>query len=566
MAKKTFLVDIDLSQNQLTNAKVHSLPVAPTSPAPVEGQMYFNTTDKKMYVYNNTSWVDALQQNSSTSTSLSTGTVTGTTYGIDSDGGSNDVIISSANATDSGVMSAGKFNEVNANNVKISDINHNVSTNLSEGTNTTTSVNVNSSDGTNATILQASPSRAGVMSSVKFNEIGINTAKVSDVNHNVSTNITTAHGSTTVNVNSSDGTNGTINSANGTTAGVMTAGIYNNHITNNAKVSDINHNVNTNLSTSTTTTTVTVNSSDGTNALIPQVVANGQAGVVSGSDKTKINNAVLTTDTTTSGIGFVIDEDSMSSNSATKVPTQQSVKAYVDANLSTNDAMIFKGTIGTGGTLTLSAFNSLTVYNTGDTYRVITDGTYKGIVSEVGDLFISTVDRLSGGIDADWTVVQTNIDGAVVGPSASVNNRVAFFDGVSGKLLKDSGLALSGTNTGDEPNATISTKGIIEIATLTEVNTGIDTIRAVTPSTLKDSLGITPTLSTTLTYSRLLNETTSTIVVTHSIGNQFVQVQVYKTSSNEMVVCEVALTSVNTVTLKFNVAPTTNEYRVVIIG
>jgi hypothetical protein len=37
-------------------------------------------------------------------------------------------------------------------------------------------------------------------------------------------------------------------------------------------------------------------------------------------------------DTSTSGFGFVVDEDDMASNSATKVPTQQSVKAYVDAS------------------------------------------------------------------------------------------------------------------------------------------------------------------------------------------------------------------------------------------
>lgn len=35
-------------------------------------------------------------------------------------------------------------------------------------------------------------------------------------------------------------------------------------------------------------------------------------------------------DTDASGFGFVVDEDDMASNSATKVPTQQSVKAYVD--------------------------------------------------------------------------------------------------------------------------------------------------------------------------------------------------------------------------------------------
>lgn len=40
---------------------------------------------------------------------------------------------------------------------------------------------------------------------------------------------------------------------------------------------------------------------------------------------------VLTADlTSTSGFGFVVDEDTMTSNSDTKVPTQQSVKSYVD--------------------------------------------------------------------------------------------------------------------------------------------------------------------------------------------------------------------------------------------
>lgn len=40
--------------------------------------------------------------------------------------------------------------------------------------------------------------------------------------------------------------------------------------------------------------------------------------------------------------------------------------------------------------------------------------------------------------------------GDVVGPASSVNNRVVFFNGETGKLIKDSGLTLSGTNTGDQ--------------------------------------------------------------------------------------------------------------------
>ena len=41
--------------------------------------------------------------------------------------------------------------------------------------------------------------------------------------------------------------------------------------------------------------------------------------------------AVMNTDTATTAMNFVVDEDNMASDSATKLPTQQSVKAYVDA-------------------------------------------------------------------------------------------------------------------------------------------------------------------------------------------------------------------------------------------
>jgi hypothetical protein len=42
----------------------------------------------------------------------------------------------------------------------------------------------------------------------------------------------------------------------------------------------------------------------------------------------------------------------------------------------------------------------------------------------------------------------------VVGPASSVDNRVVFFDGTTGKLVKDSGLTLAGTNTGDQTSVT----------------------------------------------------------------------------------------------------------------
>ena len=53
--------------------------------------------------------------------------------------------------------------------------------------------------------------------------------------------------------------------------------------------------------------------------------------------------------------------------------------------------------------------------------------------------------------------------GDVVGPTVAVDNRVVFFDGITGKLIKDSGLLLSGSNTGDQTlptDATITTTDV----------------------------------------------------------------------------------------------------------
>lgn len=58
-----------------------------------------------------------------------------------------------------------------------------------------------------------------------------------------------------------------------------------------------------------------------------------------------------------------------------------------------------------------------------------------------------TITYTDGSNKFDFVVTGT---GDVVGPASSVNNHVVFFDGVTGKLIKDSGLTLSGTNTGDQ--------------------------------------------------------------------------------------------------------------------
>lgn len=175
--------------------------------------------------------------------------------------------------------------------------------------------------------------------------------------------------------------------------------------------------------------------------------SNGETQTVIVSPSIK-NNVTKTDATTTAGYipkfnnttGVIENGYSVQTtlaSSSTAIPTAAAVVAAIDNKIAAADAMIYKGTLGTDGTVTKVPANG---YKIGWTYKVITAGTYAGIKCEVGDMLIAINNGPVSGttvVNADWTVVQANIDGAVTGPASATAGHIAVFDGATGKVIKD---------------------------------------------------------------------------------------------------------------------------------
>ena len=209
--------------------------------------------------------------------------------------------------------------------------------------------------------------------------------------------------------------------------------------------------------------------------------------------------------------------------------TLEAAKEYADSVIGANDAMVYKGTIGTGGTVTALP----ATHEVGWTYKVITAGTYAGEECEIGDMIICNTQGSSAN-DDDWTVVQANIDGAVIGPDSAVANRVVVFDGTTGKLIKDSGYTIAKSvpsnaeftdTTYDLTSTASSANGSVQIK-LTDSDAAEDaiTIKGTGATTVTtDSTGVITVNSTdtdtTYTLAGTASGNTATVTLTPSSGD-----------------------------------------------
>lgn len=125
-----YVTNLDLNKLELQNARIQNLATAPSSP--VEGQVYHNTADHKLYVYNGTGWVDLTNSGAVVS-------VTATAPIVSSGGTSPDISITAATTSAAGSMSAADKTKLDgvsagANKVTSSSTNGNIKV---DGTETT---------------------------------------------------------------------------------------------------------------------------------------------------------------------------------------------------------------------------------------------------------------------------------------------------------------------------------------------------------------------------------------------------------------------------------------------
>lgn len=112
------------------------------------------------------------------------------------------------------------------------------------------------------------------------------------------------------------------------------------------------------------------------------------------------------------------------------------------------------------------------------------------------------------------------------------------------------------------PSASETTAGIAEIATQAEVDTGTDDSRFITP------LKLATWASRIKKFTGLIGDGSATsFTLNHNFNTRDVQVSIFYNSGNyDEILVEIQRPTVNSVTIVFSSAPTSNQFKVVVIG
>ena len=250
-----------------------------------------------------------------------------------------------------------------------------------------------------------------------------------------------------------------------------------------------------------------------------------------------------------SGIS-IINTNDMSGASGTNLATAGSIKAYVDSQVAAIGSL--QGSVDAS---TSTNFPGSALTKKGDYWYVSVAGTIQGVLFNVGDVIIANIGNPTVTSANSYIFLETNRDQA----STTVLGLVTLATNAEVQAGTDANKVVTPASLSSR-TATETRTGIAEIATQAETNAGTDDTRIVTPLKLKtffDNVvgGFAASIG---------NGVANSFVVTHNLNTLDVTTNLIEVSTGNQVITDISHTSVNSVTVNFFNAPTTNQYRIII--
>lgn len=537
-----FLAHIDLSKNQLQNAVIHPLGTPPTG---IEGQIYYNSSvgDKKLYIHDGATWTPVGDITSVASTTSQLTVTSGTTGAVSL---ALDIASTVTNGGTGLVTSDLLYDYITGGTASVTSIiaGTGISVNSATGAVTVTNTDLGSSQN----IFK------------NFAVAGQNTV-VADSNNDTLTlvagsnvTITTNDTTDTITIASTD-TNTTYTAG----TGLSLSGTTFNH-SNAVTASNFGD------------TGVTRTLAYGGTFIVPYVTYDAQGHLVTKSDLTLTLPANIDTNWyptafawtggTTSGPTGSLTGVGMSavaygaipsaSGSASGVVTTNGQTFAGDKTFSNNviisGDLTVSGTTTTVNTETILLADNIITLNSNYTGSAPTENggieIERGTLTNVSLVWNESTDRWT--FTNDGTIfynIPISGDATVTSIALTQGNAIA---------ITDTSVGTAKAFTIAAYNATETAVGVIEIATQAEVNTGTDTVRAVTPATLATYIA---NQTTGDSYAVTLTATAGAQTVTHNLNTKDVIVQLYDATTSETIYADITRTSTSIVTVTFVTAP-----------
>ena len=176
-------------------------------------------------------------------------------------------------------------------------------------------------------------------------------------------------------------------------------------------------------------------------------------------DANGTGNSISNIETTDFATNVVDTDVALTADSDTRIPSQKAIKAYADWLIGANNAMVLKGVTD------CSTNPNYPAAVTWDTYKVsvagkiggasgenVEIGGASGTAVEVGDMIICITDNAGGtkaAVGANWSIIQTNIEGAVTTTDSSATNETLIVqDGTSGTVYKKTSTTVASLENG----------------------------------------------------------------------------------------------------------------------